>query len=76
MYKELFLLQDYKRFIEKELPSLQKSERAYINVISYDKFCNACEQLDKKGYSEPLAKYEELYREQKNFSLLMCTKHR
>lgn len=32
--------------------------------------------LEKKGYLEPKAKYEEIMAENKNFALLMCTKHR
>jgi len=68
--------EDYKKFIDSDLQGLLRQERAFINVISYDKFLAACELLEKKGYLEPKAKYEEIMAENKNFALLMCTKHR
>ncbi|KAL4474967.1 hypothetical protein ABPG74_001663 [Tetrahymena malaccensis] len=68
--------EDYKKFIDSDLQSLLRQERAFINVISFDKFLAACEFLEKKGYKEPRQMYEEIQAEKKNFALLMCTKHR
>lgn len=68
--------EDYKKFIDNELQGLWKKEKAFINLISYDKFHAACEFLEKKNYKDPLNNYNNIMNQNKNFALLMCTKTR